>query len=406
MIHLKRWKKIKTLLFAVMMISVLLYGCADLKTAAPAASSNAAEEAQSTQGIITITPALTTDAQTATPRTTPDVETVTPKIDESVPYDIEYIYTRELITSYYHLYGNVLDDFAEVYLTNNSKQNSSFLVETVIDGYSSVSSDTVEVAPGERKEIRQNPRLIPESMERLNAQRYANFVIRVKLLKEGEDELLLSESKEILLYSRRDYTWVDGFDLQGNRDFLAAYVTPNDPAVEELLRRAANYTKSGQIWSTYGDHINDEGGGVWDRLQAIWQAENEYKLTYVSTWVSLTPEASQRMRLPYEVLEQAGGNCIELVFLYAAAVEAMDLECSIVLIPGHAYLAVRTDTQNANYYFIETTLIGQTDFDDAVASGDSRWKKDKPMLDEKDESYGWVNIEDAREKGILPVPWR
>lgn len=354
----------------------------------------------------TVTPETAPGTTTVTPGTASEAITVTPKIDADIPYQIDYVYTRELITSYYHLYGNVLDDFAEIYLTNNSDVTSTFLVQTEIDGYSAVSSDTVNVAPGERKEVRQNPRLIPESMEKLNSQRYANFVIRVTLLTEGEDELLLTESKEILLYSRRDYTWVDGCDLQENRDFLAAYVTPNDPAVEELLRRAANYTSSGIIWSGYGDHLNDEGGGIRDRLQAIWKAEKEYNLTYVSTWVSFTPEASQRMRLPFEVLEQSGGNCIELVFLYASAVEAMDLECSIVLIPGHAYLAVRTDQENANYYFVETTLIGQADFEDALACGSSNWGNDGPKIDAKEENYGWVNISDARERGILPVPWR
>ncbi len=328
-----------------------------------------------------------------------------PETADEALYHIDYTYTRELITVYYHLYGSVLDDFAVINLTNRGDETAVFLVETQIDGYSAVSTDTAEVKPGETVEVRQNPRLIPESMEKLNAQRYANFLIRVTLLQDGEDEVLLTESSEILLYSRRDYTWVDGFDVQGNQDLLAAFVTPNDPAVEELLRRAADYTKSGQIWSRYGEAY-DEGGGVWDRLQAVWQAEKEYDLTYLSTWVSFTPESSQRIRLPYEVLEQSGGNCIELVFLFASAVEAMDMESCIVLVPGHSYLAVRTDAENAQYYFIETTLIGQADFEEAVDHGLSSWEEDGPKLEAGEEYYGWVNLIDARDNGILPLPWR
>ncbi|MFH1513018.1 MAG: hypothetical protein ABIG45_06660 [Bacillota bacterium] len=327
-------------------------------------------------------------------------------LPEEAPYQIDYVYTSELITSYYHLYGNVLDDFVEVNLLNRSDETAWFLVETEIDGYSSVSSDTVEVPAGETVELRQNPRLIPESMEKLNSQRYANFVIRVTLLTDGEDELLLAESTEILLYSRRDYTWVDGCTVQENRNLLAAYVTPNDPAVEELLRCAADYTGSGMIWSGYGDGENDESGTVWERLEAVWRAEEDYDLTYISTWVSFTPESSQRMRMPFEVLEQEGGNCIELVFLFASAVEAMDMECAIVLVPGHAYLAVRTDSVNAEYYFVETTLIGQTDFNEAVNYGYSSWEEDGPLLDAGEEYYGWVDMADAREWGVLPVPWR
>lgn len=379
MINMKHRRKIAVLLFLIIFL-ILQSGCSDAKTVAPTPDTASKE-----------VPA----------------EEVTPDIDKGPAFFIEYVYTRELITTYYHLYETVLDDFAEIYLTNNSNETSTFLVETEIDGYSTVSSDTVEVAPGECKEIRQNPRLIPESMDKLNAQRYANFVIRVTLLlSDGEDDLLLNESKEILLYSRRDYTWVDGFDLQENHDFLAAYVTPNDPVVEELLRRAADYTSTGQMWSGYSGYTNDEDGAVWDRLQAIWQAEKDYNLTYVSTWVSFTLEKSQRMRLPYEVMEQSGGNCIELVFLFASAVEAIDVECSIVLIPGHAYLAVRTDQETSNYYFIETTLIGQADFNAAVNYGFKSWSNDGPKVESNEAGYGWVNIYEARERGILPVPWR
>ncbi len=321
-------------------------------------------------------------------------------------YHVDYVYTRELIPVYYHLYGNVLDDFTEVTLTNRTDETAWFLVETEIEGYSSVASDTVQVAAGGREEIRQNPRLIPETMEKLNAQRYANFAIRVTLLEDGEDELLLSETKEILLFSRRDYSWVDGCTTQENYDLLAAYVTPNDPAVETLLRRAADYTTSGQIWTGYGDEPNDGNGGVWDRLQAVWQAEKEYDLTYVSTTVTFTPEKSQRIRLPYEVLEQQGGNCVELVFLYASAVEAMKLQASFVLIPGHCYLAVRTDEENAQYYFVETTLIGQTDFEAAVDYAYNSWETDGPNVEAGETYYAWVNVADARTEGILPVPWR
>ncbi len=112
------------------------------------------------------------------------------------------------------------------------------------------------------------------------------------------------------------------------------------------------------------------------------------------------------MRLPYEVMEQSGGNCIELVFLFASAVEAIDVECSIVLIPGHAYLAVRTDQETSNYYFIETTLIGQADFNAAVNYGFKSWSNDGPKVESNEAGYGWVNIYEARERGILPVPWR
>ena len=94
------------------------------------------------------------------------------------------------------------------------------------------------------------------------------------------------------------------------------------------------------------------------------------------------------------------------MFLYASAVEAMQLEASFVLIPNHCYLAVRTDLENAQYYFIETTLIGQSDFADAVNYACESWASDGPKMDAGEAYYNWVNVADARDEGILPVPWR
>lgn len=321
-------------------------------------------------------------------------------------YHIHYTYRTELISNYYHLYGSVLDDFAIIEITNRSGGAALFLVETLVEGYSWTARETILVQAGQQGEIRQNPRLVPEALEKLNAQRYANFVIRVSLPGPGGEELLLYDSNEILLYSRRDYTWLEGLDRQENWDLLAVYVTPNDPAVEELLRRAANHTQSGQMTGGYGGRLRDEGGSVWERLEAIWKAEEDLQLTYVSTLVSFSPESIQRIRLPYEVLEQSGGNCIELAILYASAVEAIRLEAAVVLVPGHAYLAVRTDEVNKQYYFVETTMIGQTEFARAVSYGAESYRDDGPKIDAGDEEYNWVTVKDAREQGILPVPWR
>jgi hypothetical protein len=200
---------------------------------------------------------------------------------------------------------------------------------------------------------------------------------------------------------------IRGFSDPEVFELIAAMSTPNDPAVEALIRQAAEYTSSGIIWSGYGGNVNDKGGGVWDRLQAIWQAEEkDYDLTYISTWVSFAPGSVQRIRLPAEVLEQRSGNCIELALLYAAAAEAMDLEAAIVGVPGHAFVGVRMDQENSDYYFIETTLIGRASFEEAVNRGSEEFKEALPHLDAKEPGYGWVTIRDARQKGILPLPRR
>ncbi|GAP39460.1 hypothetical protein [Flexilinea flocculi] len=320
---------------------------------------------------------------------------------------IHYVYKDGLITSLYHLYGNVLSDLIDIYLTNRGTETVTILVETKILNYSGSVFDTVIIQPNEEVEVHQNPRLIPSSVNNLNSQQPGLLSICITQLNDGEDDVLIRKTQEILLYSRRDVVWgVDNFDYHQSMELYAAYVTPNDPAVEELIRRAADYTETGIITSGYGSSINDEDGSVLDRLQAIWRAEEEYDLIYVSTMLAFSPGTVQRMRTPYEVLQQSSGNCIELAALYASAAEALDLEAAIIFIPGHAYLAVRTDQENAMYYFIETTLIGRTDFSEALTKGEANWDEDRPYVDDGESGYDWVNIYEAREKGILPMPWR
>lgn len=333
--------------------------------------------------------------------------TMTPVNETVDDIKIHYVYNRSVVTALYHLYGSVLDDIVDITLTNNGQDDLTFVVQTEVVGYSTRSSDTVDVPAGESLEINQNPRLIPEAVDQLNSEKPGTFHIRIVKLEGGEEVLLLDDTREILMYSRRDFVWIDGFDWREEYELWAAWVTPTDPKVEELIRAAADYTKTGTMWSDYGGDVNDENGKVWDRLQAIWRAEQDrYGLTYISTMIAFGPNTVQRMRLPAEVLDQSGGNCIELAILFISAAEALGLEAAIVRIPGHAYAAIRMDEENANYYFVETTMIGQFSFADAVNTGSDEWADASPHFDAGEVGYGWVNLPETREKGVLPIPWK
>ncbi|MHC1787638.1 MAG: hypothetical protein AB9880_11340 [Christensenellales bacterium] len=322
------------------------------------------------------------------------------------PISIHYIYNEGLITALYHLYGSVLDDFVRIHLTNNSAETYTLLVETGIEGYSTTAASTILVAPGEKVTVRQNPRLNIQAVDALNSRRPGSLFIRITQLRQGEDEVLLNDTVEVTIYSRRDFIWVNGFTPQEVFELYGAWVTPNDPAVEDLIRKAAEYTQSGILISGYNDVADDEQGTVWDRLQAIWLAEEAADLTYISTMVAFSAGYNQRIRTPYDVLAQKSGNCIETTLLFASAAEALELETAIIQIPGHAYLGVRMDKENANYYFIETTLIGRATFQEAVQAGLENWQETQPHLQAGDAEYYWIDLQDARARGILPMPWR
>lgn len=321
--------------------------------------------------------------------------------------NVDYTYRSDLISIIYPLYGSILDDFTIVTITNTNEVPVKIMVSSEVQGFTTKSVDTITIDAQSTEEIRQNPRLDSSAFERLNVEQPAQFQIKVSALENGVEKILLEDSGETLVFARRDFPWsIPGMTEQEDFELLGAMVTPNDPAVEQLLRHAADYTQSGSMWGGYNGANNDEDGDVWERLEAIWKAEqNEYGLTYLSTLVTYAPGDIQRIRLPRETLEQRAGNCIDLALLFASAAEAIRLEPAIIGIPGHAFVAIRTDQTNSIYYFIETTLIGQSDFSDAVSMGKDEWYEVKEKVENGEPSYNWVTIADAREKGILPLPW-
>jgi transglutaminase-like putative cysteine protease len=332
-----------------------------------------------------------------------DVTPVSATVDN---IGVNYVYTDNLVAALYHLYGTVLDNFVDITIENDSSAPVKVIIRSEVSGYTTQSIDTIEIPANDQMEVHQNPLLIQEAVDKLNSQKPGNFHIEVVYLDQGEEKEILDETRQILIYSRRDFVWLPGFETQEEYELWGAWVTPNDPSVEALIRSAANFDPTGIITGGYGDGSNDEDGSVKRRLQAVWQAEDEiYHLTYINTTTAFGPHIVQRMRMPAEVLDQSSGNCVELAALYASVAEALGLEANIVRIPGHAYTAVRTDQENAQYYFIETTLIGRVSFSEALERGAEEWADAIPHFDAHEEGYAWVTIPDVRKKGILPNPW-
>jgi hypothetical protein len=318
----------------------------------------------------------------------------------------DYTYKSELITPLAHLYGSFLDDFVIITVTNGNSSPVKIVATSQVSDYTDQATDTVTVAGGATEEIRQNPGLTSTAIDGLNSEHQASLHVMVSYLDSGQPRTIIDQTSSTLVTSRRDFPWgIKGFTQQEDFELVVAMVTPSDPGVETLIRDAANYDPNKAMTSGY-DSTGDTSGSVWQRLSDIWQAEtNDFSLTYISTTITFSASSSQRIRLPAEVLDQASGNCIELTLLYAAVAEALNMQPAIILVPGHAYVAIRVDDTNDNYYFIETTMIGQATFKQAVAEGNSEWDEAQPHANAGEADYGWVDVAATRAKGIVPIPW-
>ena len=318
----------------------------------------------------------------------------------------DYTYKSELITPLAHLYGKFLDDFVIVTVANGSTAPVKVIVASEITGYTDKASDTVTVAAGGSEEVRQNPSLSSTAIDGLSTQHQADLHVTVSYIDTGVAKIVLDQTSQTLVTSRRDFPWaISGFTQQESFNLVAAMITPNHPGVEALIGAARHYDPSGSMVSGY-DSADDYNGSVWQRLSDIWQAETtDYSLAYVSTTVSFAAGQSQRIRLPSEVLDQGNGNCIETVLLYASAAEALGMDAALILIPGHAYVGISVDKTDQNYYFIETTMIGQATFAEATKEGLKEWNDAASHMKAGEQDYGWVDVPTARKNGIIPIPW-
>ena len=392
----QQWKAYTRILFSFIVLTTML-SCSLLTTL----GQNGSTQAKMLHPLV-VAPQMTRPVKSSTVE--PTATSVSASADN---IEVDYTYTDPLITVLYPLYGSkTLDNYVDITLRNHNSQPVRVITETEIPGYSDKASDTVDIDANGTAEVSENPRLTQASIDSLDVERPASFHIRVVYLQNGDEKVILDETKNITLTARRDFPWsIEGFSQQDDFDLLAAMVTPTDPSVEALIRDAANHISGGIMEGGYEGHTLDDNGRVWDRISALWDAENDSNLTYIDTEVNFVPGTFQRIRLPYEVLDQKSGNCIETSLLFASAVEALKLQPAIILIPGHAFLAVRMDDTNAQYYVVETTLIGRADFATAVQRGAQEFQDALPHIQAGDADYGWVNIADARAKGINPLPW-
>jgi hypothetical protein len=330
---------------------------------------------------------------------------------DNVDFDIVY---SDLLPVIYHLYGSYFEDLVNTTLTNHNDRPVKVRVETGIPNYTDAAIETVTLRAGETVEVRQNPTLLPEAIELLHGMKNASLHLRIDVLDEGEQRLVHESTEPLTIYSRDDFPWgIPGY-YNGSM-FLATMVTPNDPAVDDLLRAAADHSPSGIITFQYDDE-DDSNHSVWNRMKAIYEAvADEYDVIYVATGIPYVPREEeaeglilQRLKLPYEVLETHSGMCVELSTLFASAFEKILLRPVLITVPGHVYVGLPISWDSDTYYFLEATMVSRYSFEEAVQVANQSFMENALPYIEADvyDLYFWVDVYEARQEGILPIPWR
>jgi len=201
-------------------------------------------------------------------------------------------------------------------------------------------------------------------------------------------------------------------------ELLAAFVRPNDPAVDVVLRDAA--TKLGAAGRETGlnGYTTGRKARAWELAEAIWAAIADRGIAYVLPPASFE-RAGQKVRGPSDVLDRKVGTCLDLSLLYAACLEQAALNPILVLTEGHAFVGLwlqdedfpgvavddmqrlrkRRDLQDV--VFVETTLLTHSPpagFAVATARGGAQVEDDAAApLDVA------IDVRRCRRRGIRPM---
>lgn len=280
-------------------------------------------------------------------------------------------------------------------ITNTAKHAIVQVITAEIPGYSQRLQQTLVVGPQETTGLRIDPELLPGAF---GLQEIAHATLHLTVTDEG-GATMYAQSRPVLIHAGGDLYWGKQF---ANAQVVARWVTPHDPAVLDLVSHAKEFAPSGRM---PGYNINARSASllpsqVRRQAQAVFTALKKSGFSYVSSIYTFGgfAQVSQRIRLPRETLELDTANCMDISVAFASAIENLDMDPVLVIIPGHAFTGVRLGPDSSDILYLDLTVLPRGSFEEAIAAANSWLKKTPP------EKVLTVDVAAARRMGIYPLP--
>lgn len=127
-------------------------------------------------------------------------------------------------------------------------------------------------------------------------------------------------------------------------EMSAAFVTPNHPAIAQVLNRAADILKQWNAAPSFTGYQTQNPNHVKMQMAAVFASLHEEHIVYTNPPASYE-EMGQRIRLPHILLEQKQGTCLDLSVLYASCLEAVGIHPLLLFIKGHAFAGAWLEEQ-------------------------------------------------------------
>lgn len=152
----------------------------------------------------------------------------------------------------------------------------------------------------------------------------------VRVLK--EEEVLASNGYEIELLAYDE--WGGSLVMP---ELLASFVMPNVPGIPEILANAGLFLQKWTGNPAFTGYQKQNPSAVKMQMGAIYAALQKEMIAYTMPPASFE-RCGQKIRLPYEVLEQKAGTCLDLAVLYASLLEQVGIHPLLCMAAGHAFV--------------------------------------------------------------------
>ncbi len=178
---------------------------------------------------------------------------------------------------------------------------------------------------------------------------------------------------------------------------LAAFVSPNDSAIADVVKDAARILEAAGRDGSMNGYQSGDPRRAYLLAAAIWSATTGLGLTYAEPPTSFEREG-QKIRSPGRMTREGLATCLDSSLFLAAAFEAAGLNSVVLFSQGHAWVgvwvckrdfghvtepdvvAIRKAVQAREFVPIETTLLTSRPsirFDQAVDEGRRRFSEDR-----------------------------
>lgn len=328
-------------------------------------------------------------------------------------------------------------------LTNYGTDERIIRASAWYDEYSSKAITTVEIPPDETVELDVMIVLNEEKVRAITTTTLFNLAWVVEEWDGDYWQIIEEGTAPIEVYPMDTMVWEISDGEGGSIDtteYIAVFVTPQAPAVRELLVASKEYVdpaydpmyeKLGLSRTLAGYQFGDLPDEAWYihtglHAKAVYNAlRYTYDVRYLDMTVSFgTQGYVQRVNTPEESLRSTSANCVDGSVLFASALEAMGIDAYIISLPTHAYVAWKHDPSPANtpgyenpdglpllnpddLTALETTMIGDYEFGEAVAYGNEQLGKDWDLFNDFEnpdaKEYRLIDIGYARDEGIYPL---